>query len=159
MYLRGRGILLTELFVANWCYLWHEGGQYGREPLHRQDCPPMGPSDPNLFSPVSRRHPFPRCRPSWATREDMYVSGMVDPVEWGPGGQLPRTERSGHAPDDLPVLERAGRPAGAVTTDGRKPMARAVNKTRLPAWKPSRICGSHLSSGVPRCACSVAIRC
>jgi hypothetical protein len=157
-YMRGRGVLLTELFVANWCYPWQEGGQHGHDPHHRQDFPPMGPSDPNRFSPVSRRHPFPSCRTSWATREDLCVPGMVDHVDRGPGGQMQSTELFGHSPDDLPVLERAVRPSGAVTAYVRKPMARAVKNNRLPAGKTSRIRVAHLSSRVPRCVWSVAIR-
>jgi len=149
--MRGRGILLMELVVANWCYPWQKGGQHGRDPLHRQDFPPMDPLDPNLCSPVSQRHPFPSYRTPWATREDICVPRMVDHVDRGPGGQMQGTELSGHSPDDLPVLERAVRPAGEATADFRKPIARTLKKNRLPAWKPSRICASNLSSRVPRC--------
>ena len=61
-------------------------------------------------------------------------------------------------PDALPILERVMGAHGAVTADFRKPVARTIKKHRLPAWNNSRICGSNLSSRIPRVTSSVAIR-
>jgi hypothetical protein len=157
-YYEGSRNLLAEYVVAKWRYLWQKGEPHGHDPLHQQDFPQVGPPDPSVLSQIPPRHPFPAGRTPRPARENVRVSRMVDHADRGAGRHVSGANLSGHAPDDLSVLERVMRAAGAVAPDCRKPMARAFKKNRLPAWNSSRICVAHLSSRVPRVRWSVAIR-
>ena len=156
--MRDRGVLQNSLVVAKCCLPRGEGRQRAEKPGRQHDFEAVGQTDASLLFEISPGDQIPRARQTRCTRRSLPLSGVVDHVDRGAGGQKPGENILGNSSPQHALLARAVRRAAESASDLGESVAGAIKKNQLPTWKRCRIHSSNFSTRVLAIRWSVRTR-
>src|SRR5262245_34164125 len=138
--------------VANSCQYWRKRTGYAAKPHWEHGLEAVDQRDTEVFSGFSPGHELSRIRPRGRTGAGGRVSGVVNHVDWGRGGQKQGEDVCGDSSAERALLDRAVWEGGPGRAQLGESLANALKKNLLCPWSRCRIrlsgfCTSLLAIG------------